>query len=80
MAETQHRGLLIDSVRHFLPLSVVKKILYVMEFPFTLLRDVSCPIVEEERWNKYWVLLSSLGAPFLIAFFAGGRSAANSSF
>ena len=46
----------------------MKKVLYVMEFPFTILRDV-----EEDRWNKYWLLLSSVGAPFLIAFFAGGR-------
>lgn len=41
----------------------MKKVLYVMEFPFTILRDVSCPIVEEDRWNKYWLLLSSVGAP-----------------
>ena len=51
----------------------MEKVLYVMEFPFSILRVVSCPIVEVNRWNKYWLLLSSVGAPFLIAFFAGGR-------
>ena len=50
-----------------------------MEFPFTILRDVSWPIVEEDRWNKYWLLFSSLGAPFLITFFAGGRCVARNS-
>ncbi|KAK8794984.1 hypothetical protein WA588_003835 [Blastocystis sp. NMH] len=65
------KQLVVHAWGNFLELSPVKKVLYVMEFPFTILRDVSCPIVEEDRWNKYWLLLSSVGAPFLIAFFAG---------
>ena len=48
----------------------MSKIAYISEYPFTILRDLSCPIVHEDRWNKYWILGSSFGAPFLIAFFA----------
>ena len=47
----------------------MSKIIYIAEYPFTILRDLSCPIVHEDRWNKYWILGSSFGAPFLIAFF-----------
>lgn len=51
----------------------MSKIFYIIEYPFTILRDITCPIVEEERWNKYWLLISSVGAPFIIAFFSDGR-------
>ena len=51
--------------------SLLSKVDYIMEYPFTLLRDVTCPIVEDDRWNKYWVLFTSFGAPFGFAFLAG---------
>ena len=50
--------------------SVFQKIMYVIEYPFTLLRDMSTPLVEDEQWNKYWLLASSFLAPFLFAVFS----------
>lgn len=59
-----------DAWKNFREQSILSKIAYISEYPFTYLRDLSCPIVHEDRWNKYWILGSSFGAPFLIAFFA----------
>ncbi|KAK8825547.1 hypothetical protein WA577_000720 [Blastocystis sp. JDR] len=51
--------------------SFLGKLDYVLEYPFTLLRDMTCPIVADDRWNKYWLLITSFGAPFAFAVFAG---------
>ncbi len=51
--------------------SFLGKLDYVLEYPFTLLRDITCPIVADDRWNKYWLLITSFGAPFAFAVFAG---------
>ena len=64
----------IDAYTNFKERSWYSKIFYIIEYPFTLLRDMTCPIVEEERWNKYWLLCSSVGAPFVIALFSDGRN------
>lgn len=47
------------------------KLDYILEYPFILLRDMTCPIVADDRWNKYWLLFTSFGAPFAFALFAG---------
>ena len=65
------RELWLHAWREFRARSLVHKIIYIFEYPFTLLRDISCPIVEDERWNKYWLLCTSFGATFAFCSFAG---------
>ena len=64
------KDLWMNAWEGFRELSWFRKIIYIVEYPFTLLRDMSTPLVEEDRWNKYWLLFSSFGAPFLFAYFS----------
>lgn len=59
--------------KEFCSLSVFGKIIYVFEYPFTILRDVTCPVVDDDRWNKYWILMTSFGAPFALCYFTSSR-------
>lgn len=62
----------VDAWANFKEESISGKLLYVVQYPFTLLRDMTCPLVADDRWNKYWLLLTSFGAPFIIAVFTDG--------
>lgn len=59
--------------KEFCSLSVFGKIIYVFEYLFTILRDVTCPVVDDDRWNKYWILMTSFGAPFALCYFTSSR-------
>lgn len=65
------KELWIEGWEEFKKCSVMKKVLYILEYPFTLLRDMSIPLVEDDRWNKYWILCCSFGTPFILAHFCG---------
>ncbi|KAL4195759.1 hypothetical protein AMTRI_Chr04g179920 [Amborella trichopoda] len=48
-------------------LSCSKILLYVLEFPLTLPRRLTIPIVEEERWSKNYAIASATWSPILLA-------------
>ena len=59
--------------KEFCELSVFGKIIYIFEYPFTILRDITCPVPDDIRWNKYWLLITSFGAPFAFCYFISSR-------
>ena len=67
------KELWVHAWKEFCSLSVFGKIIYVFEYPFTILRDITCPVVDDERWHKYWLLLTSFGAPFAFCYFTSSR-------
>ena len=42
------------------------KIVYILELPITILRNTTIPVVMEERFNKFSLLLTSFGMPLFI--------------
>ena len=40
--------------------------MYILELPITLLRNMTIPVVMEERYNKFNLLLTSVGMPLFI--------------
>ena len=40
--------------------------MYILELPITLLRNATIPVVMEERYNKFNLLLTSMGMPWFI--------------
>ena len=52
--------------------SWVKKIIYWLEAPLTFLRNATIPVVMEERYDKFLLLLTAFGMPLFI-FYKTGR-------
>lgn len=44
------------------------KIVYILELPLTILRNVTIPVVMEERFNKFNLLLTAFGMPLFLFF------------
>ncbi|KAK8795535.1 hypothetical protein WA158_000192 [Blastocystis sp. Blastoise] len=55
-----------NDYKEFLSNSYFKRCLLILEFPFTLLRNWTIPMVMEDNWNRYNMILSGLFSP---AFF-----------
>ena len=52
--------------------SWLKKIIYWLEAPLTFLRNATIPVVMEERYDKFLLLLTAFGMPLFI-FYKTGR-------
>ena len=53
-------------VEYYRKLSWMKKIVYWLEAPLTLLRNMTIPVVMEERYDKFLLLTTAFGMPLFI--------------
>ena len=69
-AKTSMWALLKQTVRceveYYRKLSWMKKIVYWLEAPMTLLRNMTIPVVMEERYDKFLLLTTAFGMPLFI--------------
>ena len=69
-AKTSMWALLKQTVRceveYYRKLSWMKKIVYWLEAPLTLLRNMTIPVVMEERYDKFLLLTTAFGMPLFI--------------
>lgn len=69
-AKTSKWALLKQTVRceveFYRKLSWMKKIVYWLEAPMTLLRNMTIPVVMEERYDKFLLLTTAFGMPLFI--------------
>ncbi len=52
-------------------MSFADKMLYIYEIPLNLLRDITIPPSEPEKWNKYKVMIVSVLGPIFVCFSTG---------
>ena len=56
----------VEEWDEFVHKSWMWKIVYLLELPLTLLRNVTIPVVMEERYNKFNLLATAFGMPLFI--------------
>lgn len=44
---------------------------FIFEYPFNLARDLTIPILDDDRWNKLFAILHPLSCPLLIVYIVG---------
>ena len=57
---------ILVEVEYYRKLSWFQKIVYWLESPMTLLRNMTIPVVMEERYDKFLLLLTAFGMPLFI--------------
>ena len=57
-----------NEVEYYKKLSWYWKIIYWIEAPMTILRNATIPVVMEERYNKFHLLLTSFGIPLFLFY------------
>jgi hypothetical protein len=54
-------------------MSIIDKILYIYEIPLNILRDITIPPSENEKWNKHKVMLVCIFGPIFFCFATGSN-------
>lgn len=65
---TLFKSYVTKEVEYYKKLPWYWKIVYWLEAPLTILRNVTIPVVMEERYNKFHLLLTSFGIPLFLFY------------